>query len=94
MNYAPFTPLPPTPSEQLKKKLDQKELENNKKELIKNMKLIELKSDYLGMTTYYYSKYMNEILGIEYDSAVPHKVSFEEDKHLRQLNNLPPASQQ
>jgi hypothetical protein len=65
------------------------EIAMERQRVIKNMKLEILKSDYIGTTTYFYQKQMNMIFCFDWKSAVPFRPSDDEDKHLRELNNLP-----
>jgi hypothetical protein len=91
MEYAPFEPLPPPPSGELKKQLDEQDKKKRKAELIKNMKLELIKSDYLEQT-YYYQKVSNMIFRFDNKSSVPYPpMSKEIDTHLREINNLPAA---
>jgi hypothetical protein len=90
-SYAEFTPLPPSPAEILKKKLTEADRLSSEKEMIQNLNIVSIKSDYLNMTRYYYGKAMNKIFGF-CDTSQLSAVSYEVDKHLREINNLPPAS--
>jgi hypothetical protein len=48
--------------------------------------MLKLKSDYLGMTEYYYNPTTNQIVCLE--KGKPSPVSYEVDKHLRTLNAI------
>ncbi len=94
--FAKFEPLPATPSEEMQKQLMRKDMLEKLNHTIKGLKLKEIKSDYLGTMTYYYQESMNKIYGFDnsltYNHAAIQEVSEKEDKHLREINNLPPAS--
>ena len=91
MEYADWKPLPPTPSEILKKELEQKDVEKQQNTYIRNMKLEKIKSDYLNGTPYYYQKASNQIFsfGSFFSSPSPLPVEKKIQDHLREINNLP-----
>lgn len=51
--------------------------------------VVELTSDYLGMSSYYYNPMANKIYEIENTKVRLSPISNSVDTHLRELNNLP-----
>ena len=88
-NFAPFEPLPLSPSEILQKNLQEKDRIEQKTKLLNALgDIIELKSDYLGMSSFYYSRKANIVY--EYDNSTHQllKPNSDVEAHIRQLNNL------
>ena len=93
MDYGFFKSLPLTPEEIRKKKLNDI-LNFNKFHKLKNYivaknKLHELKSDYLGIDSYYYCPKNNIVYKIT-NTNDPKKLKFvvDNDQHIRQINGL------
>jgi hypothetical protein len=87
--FATFEPLPLSPSEILKKNLEEKDKEQQRVNLLNALGDIEeLKSNYLGMSSFYYSRKANKIY--EYDNSKHQllKPNSEVEARIRQLNNL------
>lgn len=87
--FAEFQPLPSSPSTILYKTLE----ENNKKlmreNLIKSLGDVrELKSDYLGMSSFYYSRKADIIYELDNSRVCLVKPSFEVEERIRKINNL------
>ena len=73
------------PFNQMRQQLIQKFVRENK--------LIELKSDYFGMDSYYYSKEKNTMYKVtnicDYSNNVTPNFEISQDQHIIKLNNLP-----
>ncbi len=86
---APFTPLPKTPSELHQESLKQKDKEERRKQILNSLgEIEELKSDILGMSSYFYSKQQNVVY--EFDNYLNSllRPSADVEEHIRKLNNL------
>lgn len=86
---APFTPLPKTPSELHQESLKQKDKEERRKQILNSLgEIEELKSDILGMSSYFYSKQQNIVY--EFDNYLNNllRPTADVEEHIRKLNNL------
>jgi len=91
MNFAPYEPYEPSPIElsEMKKRetLNRIKIKNNIKLLIKTYKLIELKSDYFGMDSYYLLN-NKEIVKINNLTGELSGTSGDESQHIYKLNEI------
>jgi hypothetical protein len=94
LTYASFEPLPthiftakPAPTDAEKEK--QEKIMRNR---LRMLGAVEIKSDYLGVSTYYYSKKDDIIYEVDNVRIQLLKPTAEVESHLRQLNNLPQSA--
>lgn len=86
---APFECLPPSPSELLRKTLEEKDKEMRRENLLKSLGDIEeLKSDYFGMSSFYYSRKADIIYELENCDVCLRKPDSVVEQHIRKINNL------
>lgn len=91
MDYevAKFEQLPETPSEKLNKTLKKQDNETMRNNLLKSLGDIEiLKSDYLGTSSFYYSRKADIVYELDNYKICLVKPTSEVEKHIRKINNL------
>jgi hypothetical protein len=84
--FASFEPLPRSPSELLTESL---KLERRKQILATLGEIEELKSDYLGVSSFFYSRKLNIVY--EFDNGILNslvKPTAEVEAHIRKINNI------
>ena len=88
--FSSFEPLPKSPSELLTESLKKKDKLERRKQILATLgEIEELKSDYLGMSSFFYSRQLNIIY--EFDNGVINglvKPSAEVEAHIRKINNI------
>jgi hypothetical protein len=87
--FASFEPLPSSPSELLAKSLKQKDKHERREQILATLGEVEkLKSDYLGVSDFFYSRRLNIVY--EFDNGINSlvKPSANVEAHIRKINNI------
>ena len=88
-SFAKFEPLPKTPSDLLRETLQQKDKIETKNTVLKALgELEELKSDYLGMSSFYYSRKANIVYEYDNYKGCLVKPTTGVESHIRELNKV------